>query len=687
MSEPFVRWLADLARTLPIRSQFVISGNIRDTFLVPVSGQAALVPLQRSLWETLRASGFGCMLVYDPADGIRAYPDEPEPRQLAERLFGLKLAGGAQMLSLESLTSLMRKLTAERQERCALVMDFASRLTRQPSQLAEDEHRFFVVAEKLSLHAAPEAISGVIDAKADYWALGMMLLEMATGAHPFRGLSDAVIMHHLTTRAMDLSGVADARLRKLIGGLLLRDPKRRWDAREINRWLAGDEDLPAAAEQEAEPGFVQPYAVLDERCATPEQLAVAFARHWQAGVADLTNDQLLRWFTEVQKDQNTVRLLLQLRYDSGLGVDEQLLRFILHFVPGIPPIWQGRSIELPALLTQASQALRGDQAAAQWLCQLDERRVLATYAAAGNAQARELMERWNAAAASFEDAWNHCLTLLQKHQTQASDSEQVANFDDLMYGSKAGAPSLYPPPAMLLPRLLAMAYDAAWVERLRGRLARELAVLAVQSPWTAELGDPRNMVPARLLACEALLPEARETAEQQVRRDELRRQQQAQEGVELQAAVRDSLTQIGRHARQMTFLFPDADSLRHMLDEHAGLMARIRAHGATDDAWLAMRRQALSREPTVLRLCDQCHRLSERATASGGWFSGDMVILGFLALFVFAVVFGRYAARLIVAAVMIVAAAITAWRVLPVLHAVQNIHRLGQSLSRRSGNP
>ena len=155
MSTPLARWLADVARTLPIRSQFVISGNIRDTFLADVRGQAALVPLQRALWETLRAAGFGCMLVYDPADGIRAYPDEPEQRQLAERLFGLKLSGGAQMLSLESLTNLMRQLTAERQARCALVMDFASRLTRQPSQLSEAEHRFFVVAEKLSLQAAP----------------------------------------------------------------------------------------------------------------------------------------------------------------------------------------------------------------------------------------------------------------------------------------------------------------------------------------------------------------------------------------------------------------------------------------------------------------------------------------------------------------------------------------------------
>jgi energy-coupling factor transporter ATP-binding protein EcfA2 len=157
MSKPLPRWLADVARMLPIRSQFVISGNIRDTFLAEVSGQPALVPLRRALWETLRASGFGCLLIHDPADGIRAYPDEPQARQLAERLFGLKLGGGAQMLSLESLSNLMRTLVAERQARCALVLDFASRLTRQPSALSDDEQRFFVIAEKLSLDASPVA--------------------------------------------------------------------------------------------------------------------------------------------------------------------------------------------------------------------------------------------------------------------------------------------------------------------------------------------------------------------------------------------------------------------------------------------------------------------------------------------------------------------------------------------------
>lgn len=155
MTLPKPRWLADLERLLPIRSQFVVSGSIRDNFLVPLAGGPALVPLLRAAWESLRAQGCRCLLVFDPADGIRVYPNETEVRELAERLFDLKLANGSQMISLETLAALMKNLAGQREARCALVLDFASRLTRQPDHLAEGEHRFFVAAEKLSLTAAP----------------------------------------------------------------------------------------------------------------------------------------------------------------------------------------------------------------------------------------------------------------------------------------------------------------------------------------------------------------------------------------------------------------------------------------------------------------------------------------------------------------------------------------------------
>ncbi len=149
------RWLADLERLLPIRSQFVVSGSIRDSFLTALPSGAALVPLVRALWESLKARDYRFFLVYDPADGLRVYPDEPVQREQAERLFDLKLANGSQMVSLETLACVMKKLSTQREARCVLILDFASRLTRHVEHLTEGEHRFFVAAEKLSLQAAP----------------------------------------------------------------------------------------------------------------------------------------------------------------------------------------------------------------------------------------------------------------------------------------------------------------------------------------------------------------------------------------------------------------------------------------------------------------------------------------------------------------------------------------------------
>lgn len=157
MSAPETRWLLDLQRLLPIRSQFVVSGNIRDSFLVPfdtAAGGNTLVPFNRALWESLKRSDYRLLLVYDPVDGLRVYPDEPVQRDLASRMFDLKLADGCQQMSLESLTKLIKKLSAEREVRCALLLDFASRITRKAEQLNEAEHRFFVAAEKISLNAS-----------------------------------------------------------------------------------------------------------------------------------------------------------------------------------------------------------------------------------------------------------------------------------------------------------------------------------------------------------------------------------------------------------------------------------------------------------------------------------------------------------------------------------------------------
>jgi hypothetical protein len=154
------RWIQDLERLLPIRSQFVVSGNIRDSFPTPLQdGQTlTLAPLIRCLWSSLANQGYQFLLIYDPIDGVRPYPNEPRVVELATRLFDLKLQGGCMAASLESLVDIMKAVSSQREARCALVIDFASRLARQADHLDGAEHRFFLASQRLSLIANPTMI-------------------------------------------------------------------------------------------------------------------------------------------------------------------------------------------------------------------------------------------------------------------------------------------------------------------------------------------------------------------------------------------------------------------------------------------------------------------------------------------------------------------------------------------------
>lgn len=150
------RWIRDLERLLPIRSQFIVAGNIRDHFLAPLSnGTLTPVPLVRCLWSALQRQDCRFLLIYDPVGGLRPYPNEPEAVELATKLFDLKLQDGAMPMSLDSLSGLMQRLTRMREARCALLVDFASRLVRHPDQLDANEHRFFLAAERLAVQAVP----------------------------------------------------------------------------------------------------------------------------------------------------------------------------------------------------------------------------------------------------------------------------------------------------------------------------------------------------------------------------------------------------------------------------------------------------------------------------------------------------------------------------------------------------
>jgi hypothetical protein len=158
----FVR---ELDATLTVHAQYVLWGNLHDSFLVPGSGDgpARLLPLTGLLWEALSQSGYACFLVFDQVHGLRAYPgdgeDAPAAEEAAQRLLGGPALRPA--LSWEATGMLLEAVARPAAGvRAAIVMDYASRIARSPQDPGDAERDFFIGCAKLSRTAIPLRVSG-----------------------------------------------------------------------------------------------------------------------------------------------------------------------------------------------------------------------------------------------------------------------------------------------------------------------------------------------------------------------------------------------------------------------------------------------------------------------------------------------------------------------------------------------
>ena len=145
------RWLRDLLRFLPLRSQFVLSGNTRDLQIHEAApGQITSVPLSRALPDALKGAGYGRIASFDLLNGFRAL--EPSDDSFLTRL-GLTPANGTAAGGIDLLASALERLVPSDGAPSALIVDFASRLITRSQALSPAEQQLFSRALILS-HSA-----------------------------------------------------------------------------------------------------------------------------------------------------------------------------------------------------------------------------------------------------------------------------------------------------------------------------------------------------------------------------------------------------------------------------------------------------------------------------------------------------------------------------------------------------
>ncbi|KTD47816.1 AAA family ATPase [Legionella quateirensis] len=145
------KWLSDLIRFLPLKSQFILSGNVHDLQIENKQSGAVVRSLNSSLNRELRTYGYSQVLCYDFVNGFKGIDQVPGNQgydaleNLMKRL-GLQPINGFAPAGIELFGEVLENLIAWPGEPIALIIDFASRLIIHQNNFNENEHHLFTRA-------------------------------------------------------------------------------------------------------------------------------------------------------------------------------------------------------------------------------------------------------------------------------------------------------------------------------------------------------------------------------------------------------------------------------------------------------------------------------------------------------------------------------------------------------------
>jgi ATP-dependent Clp protease ATP-binding subunit ClpA len=155
------RWLRDLLRFLPLKSQFVLSGSVRDLQAHELApGSVGALPLSVVLTRELTTAGYERILAYDPVAGFRvAHPSgTPSAHDAVLQSFGLQPANGMAPAGIDLLGNVLERAALGAEAPTAIIVDFASRLLMRSDALSAAEHQLFTRALVLTQKASARPV-------------------------------------------------------------------------------------------------------------------------------------------------------------------------------------------------------------------------------------------------------------------------------------------------------------------------------------------------------------------------------------------------------------------------------------------------------------------------------------------------------------------------------------------------
>ena len=371
------------------------------------------------------------------------------------------------------------------------------------ASVVEEEMHFTGRAQTMK-YAPPEALSSTVvieRTKWDYWSLGMILVEMLQGEHPYDYLEDFIISNQLLTQNVEelTAGVADPAWQKLCRGLLRRTPSARWDAEAVSKWLADPNDSSLSVAEEAaasQPSVEVPStATIDfdgASYATPEELGLALAEDWaKAESFWMRRFQDVRtWVTDGLGLQPLGDALAAIDDNDEMVLEVQVFSFVYLLAPNAPTMrFRDVDLSMEGLAVLGQRAVNEQNAAARaTLLTLHRQNILLLAGALPGKEALAgVARRWNDAVRDYEG----------RRAGFGAQELAVPELDDgVLVTLLAGG---IPVPAVLA--------------TLRAEAHRASTRDARRCPWFRALGTPEDMSVAAL----SMLPYLRAPAERQGR--------------------------------------------------------------------------------------------------------------------------------------------------------------------------
>lgn len=144
------RWLRDLLRFIPLKSQFVLFGNVRDLQASEIAPSIVTpLPFNQSLFNSLFKAGYAYVLTYTPLVGFQCLANPAHNTQETDAVMqrlGLNVAEGKAAGGIDMLNHLLERLINDKQQPTALCIDFASCLISHRDNLTPAEHSLFTRA-------------------------------------------------------------------------------------------------------------------------------------------------------------------------------------------------------------------------------------------------------------------------------------------------------------------------------------------------------------------------------------------------------------------------------------------------------------------------------------------------------------------------------------------------------------